>query len=52
MQSIRLWTVTGQRHQQQNELAELRQCYESLTPRERQVMGLVVSGLLNKQIAY
>jgi FixJ family two-component response regulator len=29
----------------------LRQRYESLTPRERQVMKLVVSGLLNKQIA-
>ena len=25
---------------------------ESLTARERQVMGLVVSGMLNKQIAY
>jgi FixJ family two-component response regulator len=24
--------------------------YESLTPRERQVMALVVSGLLNKQV--
>jgi FixJ family two-component response regulator len=29
----------------------LRARYESLTPRERQVMGLVVSGLLNKQVA-
>ena len=29
---------------------ELRTCYESLTPRERQVMDLVVSGLLNKQV--
>jgi len=29
---------------------ELRTCYESLTPRERQVMELVVSGLLNKQV--
>jgi FixJ family two-component response regulator len=38
--------------QKQNELAELRQRYQSLTARERQVMGLVVSGLLNKQIAY
>jgi FixJ family two-component response regulator len=32
-------------------LAELRERYESLTPRERQVMADVVSGMLNKQIA-
>jgi FixJ family two-component response regulator len=38
--------------QQTSELSELRQCYESLTTRERQVMGFVVSGMLNKQIAY
>jgi FixJ family two-component response regulator len=38
-------------HQQQSELAELRKCHESLTPREREVMALVVSGMLNKQIA-
>jgi FixJ family two-component response regulator len=38
--------------QQQNELAELRKRYESLTTREREVMGLVVSGMLNKQIAF
>jgi FixJ family two-component response regulator len=28
----------------------LRECYASLSPRERQVMALVVSGLLNKQV--
>ena len=32
------------------EIRELRNCFASLTPRERQVMALVVSGLLNKQI--
>jgi FixJ family two-component response regulator len=32
------------------ELRTLRDCYASLTPRERQVMALVVSGLLNKQV--
>ena len=30
----------------------LRDCYASLTPRERQVMALVTSGLLNKQVGY
>jgi FixJ family two-component response regulator len=38
--------------QQRGELAELRQRYESLTARERQVMSLVVSGMLNKQVAF
>jgi len=31
-------------------MRELRDRYASLTPREREVMGLVVSGLLNKQV--
>jgi FixJ family two-component response regulator len=38
------------RHQRA-ELAELRRRYESLTQREHEVMTLVVTGLLNKQIA-
>jgi FixJ family two-component response regulator len=38
--------------QQQSELSELRKHYESLTAREREVMALVVSGMLNKQIAF
>jgi len=38
--------------QQQSNLAELRKRYEALTAREREVMGLVVSGMLNKQIAF
>ena len=37
--------------EERREKAELRRCYETLTPRERDVMELVVSGLLNKQIA-
>lgn len=32
-------------------IAEVVRRYESLTPREREVMALVVSGLLNKQVA-
>jgi FixJ family two-component response regulator len=32
------------------ELRALQDCYESLSQRERQVMALVVSGLLNKQV--
>jgi FixJ family two-component response regulator len=37
--------------QQSREVRKLKQRYESLTARERQVMGLLVSGLLTKQIA-
>jgi len=33
-----------------SELRSLRDCYESLTLREREVMAWVVSGLLNKQV--
>jgi len=32
------------------EMRVFRDCYASLTPREREVMALVVSGLLNKQV--
>jgi FixJ family two-component response regulator len=35
---------------QNTEMQELRDRYASLTPREQQVMALVVSGLLNKQV--
>jgi FixJ family two-component response regulator len=34
----------------QVELQALRKCYAALTPREREVMKLVVSGMLNKQV--
>jgi FixJ family two-component response regulator len=37
---------------QQSNFAALRKCYEALSEREREVMGLVVSGMLNKQIAF
>jgi FixJ family two-component response regulator len=35
----------------ETELRGLRDCHASLTPRERETMALVASGLLNKQIA-
>jgi len=38
--------------QHESELQELRRRYESLTAREREVMSLVVSGMLNKQVAF
>jgi len=37
--------------EQESHLAELRGRYKALTAREREVMSLVVSGMLNKQIA-
>ena len=40
-----------ERRSQRDEAGALRQRYAALTPRERQVLPLVVSGLLNKQAA-
>ena len=37
---------------EQSELGELRKRYQLLTTREREVMSLVVAGMLNKQIAF
>lgn len=37
---------------QQSDVRELQKCYQALSDREREVMGLVVSGMLNKQIAF
>lgn len=39
------------RREHQREIADLQQRYATLTAREREVMDLVVSGMLNKQIA-
>jgi RNA polymerase sigma factor (sigma-70 family) len=39
------------RRDQEKNVKELQQCFNSLTPREREVVSMVVSGMLNKQIA-
>jgi FixJ family two-component response regulator len=39
------------RRQQEAEIAALQERFESLTPREQEVLPWVISGLLNKQIA-
>jgi len=41
----------GARREQEKEVSELRQRFESLTPREQEVISMVVAGMLNKQIA-
>jgi FixJ family two-component response regulator len=37
-------------HRSDSDMRAVRDCYASLTPREREVMALVVSGRLNKQV--
>jgi RNA polymerase sigma factor (sigma-70 family) len=39
------------RHEQEKEAADLQHRFDSLTPREQQVVSMLVSGMLNKQIA-
>jgi FixJ family two-component response regulator len=41
----------GVRRAQDAEARKLRSIYDELTPREREVMALVVAGLMNKQVA-
>ncbi|MFP3562180.1 LuxR C-terminal-related transcriptional regulator, partial [Paraburkholderia sp. SIMBA_049] len=40
-----------ERREADRSVADLRRRYASLTPREREVMAFVASGLMNKQIA-
>jgi FixJ family two-component response regulator len=47
-QALELDRVARQR---QEDLAELRSRYGTLTPREREVMAMVTTGMLNKQVA-
>jgi FixJ family two-component response regulator len=52
LQAVQEAIERDRRAQQQHaEMRELQDRYESLTPREREVLQQVVSGLLNKQIA-
>jgi FixJ family two-component response regulator len=41
-----------ERRERQNEVSDLKERFDSLTPREHDVISMVVSGMLNKQIAY
>jgi FixJ family two-component response regulator len=41
----------AERIETERSMSGLRACYESLTAREREIMGHVVTGLMNKQIA-
>jgi FixJ family two-component response regulator len=47
-QALDLDRVTRQRRE---DVADLRERYATLTPREREVMDLVVTGMLNKEVA-
>ncbi len=44
-------TRDAARRAAEQSIAALRGCYGSLTSREREVVGFVVAGLMNKQIA-
>jgi FixJ family two-component response regulator len=41
----------GEAREQRSNVAELRARYDTLSPREREVMGLVIRGALNKNVA-
>jgi len=45
-----LLDAIGKAIDRSRQIQSLRRCYTSLTPREREVMTLVISGLLNKQV--
>jgi FixJ family two-component response regulator len=42
----------SRQHAEEERLSDLRASYEALTPREKQIMKLVASGAMNKQIAH
>jgi FixJ family two-component response regulator len=51
LESVRRGTeLARHRKRAQIERVEIERCYETLTRREREVFGLITSGLLNKQV--
>jgi FixJ family two-component response regulator len=52
LEAVRLALTRDERHHQdREEMEELRRRFRTLTPKQLQVMGMVVTGMLNKQIA-
>jgi FixJ family two-component response regulator len=49
---MRAFDQDRKRRDEEKAVSQLRHLYESLTRREREVLSLVISGLMNKQIAY
>jgi FixJ family two-component response regulator len=49
---MRAFDQDGKRRESEKAVSSLRQLFESLTPREREVFALVISGLMNKHIAH
>jgi FixJ family two-component response regulator len=52
LEAVRLALSRDEEHHRDHaEMEELRRRFQTLTPKQRQVMGMVVTGMLNKQIA-
>ena len=49
---MRAFDQDGKRRDEEKAVSQLRHLFETLTRREREVLTLVISGLMNKQIAY
>jgi FixJ family two-component response regulator len=49
---MRAFDQDRKRRDEEKVVSKLRHLFESLTPREREVLPLVISGLMNKQIAH
>jgi FixJ family two-component response regulator len=49
---IRALEQDRKRRDSETAVSQLRHLFETLTPREREVLALVISGLMNKQIAH